>query len=104
MDEQGFFLYLEKCSLSTKVVGDYISRRKRVEKHEGNLDIHFKHDRGQSLIHKLTYTKEDEQNCCEPLHSIPFKGKKGYKTIYEGTASLRKAVNAYFEFKQVLQL
>lgn len=99
MDEQ-FSLYLER-SLSTNVVGDYISRCKRVERHEGNLDIHFKHDRGQSLIRKLTYTKEDEQNCREPLHSIIFKGKKGYKSIYEGTASLRKAVNEYFKFKQI---
>lgn len=94
-----FSMYLEKLPLSKRVVKDYISRCRKVEKYEGDLDIHFKHDKGQSLIRKLTYTKDDEQKCREPLHSIPFEGKKGYKTIYDGTASLRSAVKTYFEFK-----
>jgi len=49
-----FSMYLEKLPLSQRVVKDYISRCRKVEKYEGDLDIHFKHNKGQSLIRKLT--------------------------------------------------
>ena len=100
MDEKGFQIYLNTCNLTSRVIGDYISRSKRVEKHEGNLDLYFKTDGGASLIRKLTYSKEDEKSCRAPLHSIKFTGTKGYKTIYDGTASLKNAIEAYFEFKR----
>lgn len=100
MDEIKFRIFLEKQKLSFKVVGDYISRCKRVEKHEGDLDSHFIKDGGATLQRKLTYTKEDEKMCIQPMHSINFKGSKGFTTIYEGTHSLRKAVESYFEFKR----
>ena len=43
-----FSIYLEKLPLSKKVVKDYISRCRKVEKYEGDLDIHFKRDKGKT--------------------------------------------------------
>jgi len=94
-----FRKYLIEHKLSTKVIGDYIYRCRRVEKYEGDLDVHYKLDEGNSLLSRLTYTKQDEKMRCQPSHSIDFKGTNGYKSIYDGTNSLRYAVNKYFEFK-----
>ena len=98
MDEQGFKSYLDNCDLSLRVKGDYLSRCKRVEKYEGDLDQHFLKNRGSNLLDKLTYTKEDQQKELEPAHSIKITGTKGYESIYNGTASLRNAVSVYFEY------
>ena len=100
VDEYKFRIYLEKKNLSFRVVGDYISRCKRVERYEGDLDSNFIKDGGANIIRKLTYTKEDEKMCRQPIHSIEFKGSKGFTTIFDGTHSLRNAVESYFEFKR----
>lgn len=100
MDEINFRTYLQGKKLSIRVVGDYISRCKKVEECEGDLDSHLNCDGGSNLLRKLTYSKKDAELSREPLHSIYIKGTKGYLSIYAGTQSYRSAVRSYFEFKK----
>lgn len=60
-------------------------------------------DSGKSLIERLTYTKENAEQKLKPKHSIKFKGKKGFLSIYEGTHSLLNAVKIYFEYKRQVE-
>lgn len=82
------------------MIGDAISRCKRVAKYEGNLDNHFNKDQGKSLLERLSYSKKDAELQIEPRHTIDIKGTKGYVSIYEGTLSLYRAVELYFEYKK----
>ncbi len=72
---------------------DAISRCKRVEKYEGNLDAHFEKDKMFSLLEKLTYSRADEMAGITPLHAVRIKGN-----IHNGTASLRSAIKLYQKF------
>ncbi len=71
-----------------------LSNCKRVEKHEGDLDNHFSNDKGESLLLKVSYSKDDKRNNQKASHNIPINGD-----IYNGTATLKQAVNLYFKFK-----
>jgi hypothetical protein len=72
--------------------GDALSRCRRVEKYEGDLDAHFKKDKMRSLLESLTYTKADQEAGVSPQHTIPIDGN-----ILNGTASLRNAVKLYLQ-------
>ena len=74
-------------------------RCKRVEKHEGNLDSHYKKDGLRSLLNSHAYRKSDQDAGVSPKHSIPIDGN-----ILNGTASLRNAVNLYFQFCKAIQV
>ncbi|MBM9521267.1 hypothetical protein JWG39_15715 [Desulforhopalus vacuolatus] len=78
---------------------DAKSRCKRVEKHEGNLDSHYKMDGMRSLLNSLAYSKSDQDAGVSPKHSIPIEGD-----ILNGTASLRNAVNLYCQFCMAIQI
>jgi len=95
-----FKLYLSKKYANERVVGDAISRCKRVAKYEGNLDRHFEIDQGHSLLDRLTYSKKNADLQIEPRHSINIKGTKGYTSVYEGTLSLYRAVELYFDYRK----
>jgi hypothetical protein len=95
---EGFRSFLSKIYDNPRVISDCISRCRRVQKYEGDLWVHFDNDKGQLILERLTYTLDDVQKCMTPAHSIPIKGSKGYKSIYDGTQSLNHAVNRYFEF------
>lgn len=96
--EDGFRRHLSKLLSSEKQVSDCISRCKRVEQFEGNLYDHYSKDRGRSLLDRLSYSMDDVGRGLEAKHNIMIDGKKGYKSIYDGTASLRKDVQHYFDF------
>jgi hypothetical protein len=96
--EGQFKSYLTKSIDNQRVVSDCISRCRRVQKHEGDLHEHFINDRGKSLIEKLHYTMEEAHQEIKPRHSIEFRGRKGFKSVYEGTQSLNTAVKHYFEY------
>jgi hypothetical protein len=72
---------------------DANSRCKRVERHEGDLDNHFKKDRMRSLLNSLAYSKSDQEAGVSPSHSIPIDGN-----ILNGTSPLRNAINLYCQF------
>jgi hypothetical protein len=96
--EEAFRSYLDNTVSTLEQVRDCISRCRRVEEYEGNIREHFTHDRGSSLLERLTYTKDDADRGIDPVHSISFKGSKGYTSIYEGTVSLKQAVMHYLDF------
>ncbi|MEC5424254.1 hypothetical protein QGM71_12205 [Virgibacillus sp. C22-A2] len=100
MNTEQFKKYLSKRYENQRVIGDAVSRCKRVEKFEGDLDIHFEKNQGVSILNKLTYSKRDAGLFIEPKHSISIEGSKGYISKYEGTLSLYRAVNLYFEYKR----
>jgi hypothetical protein len=60
---------------------DAISRCRRIERHEGNLDEHFKKDKMASLLNSISN------------YSIPIDGN-----VKNGTASLLNAANLYISF------
>lgn len=66
----------------------------RVCEYEGDLDDHYEKDRCRELLFRLTYTMNDSYNNNQPKHSIPIIGN-----IYNGTATLRNAVNKYIRFR-----
>lgn len=102
MNIEHFRAYLSKKYDNERVIGDAISRCKRVEKYEGDLDEHYSKDAGISILNKLSYSKEDSLRQIEPKHSIPIKGSKGYQSIYEGTLSIYRATELYFDYKKTL--
>lgn len=71
-----------------------LSNCARVEKYEGDLDIHFEQDQLCILLKKLTYSKEDQRQNYPQRHAIPIAGD-----IYKGTATLRNAISLYKDFK-----
>lgn len=75
--------------------GSRISNCRTVERYEGDLDTHFTRDRMQSLLGRLQYTKNDERARRPPQHRVPIDGN-----VYNGTATLRAAVNLYLKFKE----
>lgn len=97
-NEDAFRSYLDKTVTSEAQIRDCISRCRRVETSEGTIIKHYTNDRGRSLMERLTYSKEDAARGVKPAHDISFKGTKGYISIYEGTASLKNAVQHYFNF------
>ncbi len=70
-----------------------ISNCRNVEQHEGNLDEHFENDHCQSLLERLTYSKNDADRKIPPQHKIPIKGN-----LRNGTATLKSAVTLYQAF------
>lgn len=95
----------EKCAkeeafrswlLKTRGLGTVASRLSNcrvVEKWEGDLDDHFKRDRLDGLIARLTYTKDDEKQSRPARHKIPIDGN-----VYNGTATYKAAVSLYKRF------
>ena len=76
----------DERELSTKTVASRISDCKRIERHEGNLDVHYDADGLASLIARL--------NPRRPGHKVPIQGNS-----YHGTATLKSAVGLYRAFR-----
>jgi hypothetical protein len=70
---------------------DAVSRCRRVEAAEGDLDAHDERDRMRDLIERFTYSRGDSA----PTHQIQISGD-----VYSGTASLRNALRLYQEFRE----
>jgi hypothetical protein len=73
---------------------DAISRCRRVERHEGDLDRHYLQDRMNALIVRFEYSTEDAVRCLLPGHAVPISGD-----LREGTASLKSALMLYRAFR-----
>lgn len=93
MNETQFYNWL--CDKYTGgIPKSRLSNCLRVEQYEGNLDDHFTNDKGVSLLQRLSYSKDDQLNNRSANHNIPIAGD-----IYNGTATLKQAVNLYLKFK-----
>lgn len=68
-----------------------VSRCRRVEIVEGDLDVHYERDRMDRLIERFTYSRHDTA----PAHRIEIVGD-----VYNGTASLRRALRLYQLFRE----
>ena len=88
--------YRQKCGnqLDVRSRNDAKSRCKRVEKFEGDLDLHFDQDEMQELLRLLIYSQQDANAGAKPRHSVPIKGN-----LINGTYSLRSAINLYRTFR-----
>jgi hypothetical protein len=88
--------WLRQCpSIGLSPERDALSRCKRVEAVEGDLDQHFAIDRMATLLTRLKYSREDERSGLGPRHSIRFRNGANVK---EGTNSLANAVRLYLKF------
>ena len=96
MQEIEFIRYLKDVrNLAEGTVGTRISNCRRVERYEGDLDVHFQADGMASLMRSLTYSTEDADRNRLARHNIPMVGN-----IRKGTATLKQAVGLYQQFRQ----
>jgi phage-related baseplate assembly protein len=70
---------------------DAVSRCRRVEASEGDLDAHYERDQMRDLVARFTFSRHD----VAPADEIEILGD-----VYEGTASLRRALRLYQEFRE----
>ena len=97
MREQEFRFWLEHHTyLTDDAQKDALSRCRRMERYEGDLDQHFIEDRMGGLLERLKYSTGDEACLAPPSHSMPINGN-----IRNGTASPSSAVRTYQQFCDV---
>jgi hypothetical protein len=80
-------------SMTATTCQSRFSNCKTLERHEGDLDAHFAADRLQALLGRMIYSKDDERLGLPAKHRIPINGN-----VYNGTATLRSALNLYVQF------
>ena len=73
-----------------------ISTVRRVEAGLGDLDEHWRRDRGREALDRLTYTRNDAEYGRTPRHGVAITGDPT-----TGSASLKRAAAIYFEFCRV---
>lgn len=71
-----------------------VSNAQKVENAFGDLDTHYDKDKLENVLELIQYSKQDEAE----QKALP-KGLEIDGNWYNGLATLRQAVNRYFEFK-----
>lgn len=89
---------IEIKSYKQNVVQSRASNCHTVEKEYGDLDIHFKKDKGRELMELLSYSTYDEREKKPTKHSIKIDGN-----LRTGSATLKQGVNLYMKFKKDFQ-
>lgn len=96
MNKESFYKWLQIIKgFEQGTSSSRISNCSRIEEYYGDLDEIYAKDRCESLKKELQYSREDFQKGIPPKHRIPIKGD-----AYNGTATLRRALNLYLEFKE----
>lgn len=98
MDTKEFKDWLINNNYKQNVVQSRLSNCNTVEKEYGNLDNHFKKDKGRELLELLSYSTDDERENRPTKHSIKIDGN-----LRTGSATLKLAVNLYMKFKMDIQ-
>lgn len=80
--------------LSEAAVSNAVSRCRRINDEEENIDKNFERDELVSLLEKFEYSADDARVNQSPRHSIKIKGD-----TRSGTASLRNALVLYRDFR-----
>jgi len=70
-----------------------LSNCERICEYHGDLDEHYRKDKCMSLLECFRYTKEDKYAKRSAYHNVPIEGD-----IYNGTATLKRALNLYIHF------
>ena len=92
MQEQPFRAWLRDVQeLRMDYIRNLVSQCRRVERHDGDLDSHWKSDGLKEVLDRLTYSREDERDGRPPR--IPIDGD-----VYNATAMLKSAVGYYCDF------
>lgn len=95
MEKNSFYKWLETIKKYNKRTCDSrISNCMRIEKHYGDLDEIYDKNKCEELKMELNYLMEEFRKGIPPKHRVPIDGD-----IYNGTATLRNALNLYLEFK-----
>lgn len=94
MNEIDFAKWMKSNGYDESTIRSRISNCQRVSEYEGDLDVHYEKDECKSLLKRLKYSTNDKREGISPRHSIPINGD-----IYNGTATLRQAVNLYIKFR-----
>lgn len=76
-----------------------VSNCAKVERYEGDLDVHYERDRLAALLQRLTYSIDDERYELPAKHAVPIKGN-----IRRTTATLKSAVTLYRDFRDMQHL
>jgi hypothetical protein len=79
---------------SKETIRSRISNALKVEKHEGDLDLHFEKDYGKYLLERLTYSKKDERDGLPKKHNIPIDG-----VLITGTSTFKNSAKLYMDFR-----
>jgi hypothetical protein len=79
--------------MAPQSVTSRVSNCRRVEEFEGDLDSAYRKDGLLSLMERLTYSRADQDAAGPARHHVPIAGN-----VYDGTATLRSAVNLYKDF------
>lgn len=79
--------------MQSSTVKNTLADCRLVEKHEGDLDEHYRKDGMRSLLARFAYTRNEEARRVKPRHNIPING-----CWYEGTAARKTAINRYRDF------
>ena len=100
MRESDFRAWLESdyrsprgAPLETRSRTSLISTVRRLETGLGDLDAHWRRDRGRETLDRLTYTRNDAEYGKTPRHGVEIAGE-----ATTGSASLKRAAVIYFEF------
>ncbi len=80
--------------LSEKSANARVSICRRVQRHEGDLDVHWDADELEDVLDRLTYSTGDLRDGRPPKHGIEIDGD-----VYTGTITLKAAVSSYGEFR-----
>ncbi|MGN0078270.1 MAG: hypothetical protein ACI36V_05730 [Coriobacteriales bacterium] len=95
MDSEGYQKWLLGVKgLKRSTCQSRISNCAKVERYEGDLDLHYERDRLESLLQRLSYTADDERREHPARHSVPLAG-----SLRRGSAPLKSAVTLYRDFK-----
>lgn len=95
MNRESFYRWLQTIKkYDQRTCNSRISNCLRIEKYYGDLDEIYAIDKCENLKKEFQYSMEEFRKGISPKHRIPIKGDS-----YNGTATLRKALNLYLEFK-----
>ncbi|SHM93116.1 hypothetical protein [Fibrobacter sp. UWB7] len=94
MKKEEFRAWLENAGYDERTINSRIANCSTICSYEGDIDEHYDEDECAELLRRLSYSKDDERAGHPARHSVPIK-----KNIYDGTATLRSALNRYIEFR-----
>lgn len=95
MNRDSFYRWLKTIKkYDQRTCNARISNCQRIENYYGDLDEIYAKDKLENLKKELIYSRQEYRDGIPPKHKIPIDGD-----IYNGTATLRSALNLYLEFK-----
>ena len=93
MQEIEFVRYLKYvCNLAEGTVGARVANYRRIERYEGDLDVHFQADGMALLMRSLTYSTEDGRKS-EPTGAAPHSHSREHSERNRHAETGRRSVS-----------